>query len=58
MPLELLDKIPPIIAALIEAGSGPIFLPYFLSEWFTLAPITEGSTRMVAPLFSGTTFLQ
>ena len=29
IPLALLAAIPPIIAESIEAGSGPIFLPYF-----------------------------
>ena len=42
IPDALLAAIPPIIAALIEAGSGPIFLPYRASKAFARAPVIPG----------------
>ncbi|MPM32428.1 hypothetical protein SDC9_78990 [bioreactor metagenome] len=41
IPLALFAAIPPIIALSIEAGSGPIFLPYFDKypfAWYPLMP--------------------
>jgi len=58
MPLELLDRMPPIMAALIEAGSGPIFRANGFKARLTLAPIAAGSTLTSEPLFSGTIFRQ
>ena len=47
IPLLLLERMPPIIAALIDAGSGPIFFPNGFKWLFTCAPIIR------APLLLG-----
>ena len=50
MPLELLATMPPIFAALIEAGSGPILRPSGASQALAWAPMTPGCRRICAPL--------
>src|SRR5438045_1888802 len=45
MPLALLAAMPPIIAASIEAGSGPIFLPSGASLRLAAAPIRKEADR-------------
>jgi hypothetical protein len=49
MPLALLAAMPPIFAASIDAGSGPILRPSGASARFACAPITAGPRRIVAP---------
>ena len=49
MPLALLAAMPPIIAASIEAGSGPILLPSGASLRLAAAPITPGCSVINAP---------
>ena len=49
MPLELLATMPPIFAALIEAGSGPILRWKGASTALALAPITPGCRRICSP---------
>ncbi len=48
MPLALLAAMPPIIAASIDAGSGPILRPKGASARFAAAPMTPGPSVMVA----------
>ena len=43
IPDALFAAIPPIIAAFILAGSGPIFFEYLASKPFTWAPVSAGS---------------
>ncbi|MNQ42490.1 hypothetical protein D3C85_561950 [compost metagenome] len=50
MPLELLATMPPIFAALIDAGSGPILRWNGASTALAWAPITPGCRRICAPL--------
>ena len=52
IPLALLAAIPPIIAELMEAGSGPIFLPNGFKMSFALEPITPGSKAILSPFDS------
>ncbi len=52
MPLELLERIPPTVQVLMDAGSGPILAPWRCRAKFTWAPITPGWTRIRAPLSS------
>ena len=49
MPEELLARTPPIMQALIDAGSGPIFAPWGARARFTAAAMTPGCTRTAAP---------
>ncbi len=49
MPLALLATMPPILQALIEAGSGPILRPNGASQAFAWAPMTPGCRRICAP---------
>src|SRR5512138_711785 len=49
MPLALLAAMPPIMAELIEAGSGPILRPYGASRRLACAPTTPGCSRMRRP---------
>ena len=49
IPEELFETIPPILAAFIEAGSGPIRLLYFDKYRFALAPTTPGDKRIDSP---------
>ena len=49
MPLALLAAMPPIIAASIEAGSGPILRPSGASLRLAAAPITPGCRVIDAP---------
>ena len=49
MPLALLAAMPPIIAASIEAGSGPILRWKGSSRRFACAPITPGCSEIVQP---------
>ncbi|MNN39837.1 hypothetical protein D3C81_1538890 [compost metagenome] len=49
MPLALLATIPPILQALIEAGSGPILRPNGASQALAWAPITPGCRRICVP---------
>ncbi len=58
IPEALLAKMPPIIAELIEAGSGPIFLLYFFSKLFTCPPIMPGCTFTKRPSSTGHAFRQ
>jgi hypothetical protein len=44
MPEALLAAMPPILQALIEAGSGPIFLPCGASRRLTSPPMMPGPT--------------
>ena len=48
MPLALLAAMPPIIAASIEAGSGPILRPCAARARLAAAPITPGCRVTVA----------
>jgi len=47
MPLALFAAMPPIMAELMEAGSGPIFLPKGASQAFARAPTTPGWSEIV-----------
>ena len=47
MPLALLAAMPPIIAASIDAGSGPILRPSGASLRFATPPITPGCSVTV-----------
>jgi hypothetical protein len=49
MPLALLATMPPILQALIEAGSGPILRPNGASQALACAPITPGCRRICVP---------
>ena len=49
MPLALLAAMPPIIAASIDAGSGPILRPKRASRRFAAAPITPGCSVIGLP---------
>ena len=49
MPLELLARIPPIMQAPIEAGSGPILTPNFCRCRLTWPPTIPGWTRTRLP---------
>ena len=49
MPDELLAAIPPIIAAPMEAGSGPILRPCGASRRLASAPITPGCRAIKEP---------
>ncbi|MCY1560780.1 hypothetical protein D9M68_979560 [compost metagenome] len=49
MPLALLATMPPILQALIEAGSGPILRPKGASQALAWAPITPGCRRICSP---------
>ncbi|MNN31786.1 hypothetical protein D3C81_1454870 [compost metagenome] len=49
MPLALLATIPPILQALIEAGSGPILRPNGASQALAWAPMTPGCRRICVP---------
>ncbi len=49
IPLELLDKIPPIMAEPMEEGSGPSFLPKGRRVAFTRPPIAPPCTLTLAP---------
>ncbi|MCY1460361.1 hypothetical protein D9M71_779140 [compost metagenome] len=49
MPLALLATMPPILQALIEAGSGPILRPKGASQALAWAPITPGCRRICWP---------
>ncbi len=48
MPLALLAAMPPIIAASIDAGSGPILRPSGASRRLAAAPMTPGCSVTVA----------
>ena len=54
MPLALLAAMPPIIAASIDAGSGPILRANGASRRLAAAPITPGCSAIVAPSALGT----
>ena len=54
MPLALLAAMPPIIAASIDAGSGPILRPNGARRRLATAPITPGCSVMVLPSALGT----
>ena len=49
MPLALLAAMPPIIAASIEAGSGPILRCIGASRRLATAPMTPGCSEIVQP---------
>ncbi len=49
MPAALLATIPPIMQALMEAGSGPILRPSGARKAFASAPMTPGSSAMRPP---------
>ncbi len=49
MPLALLATIPPILQALIEAGSGPILRPNGASQALAWAPMTPGCSLICSP---------
>ena len=49
MPLALLARMPPIMQASIDAGSGPMRRPWTARTSFTRLPTTPGSTRTRAP---------
>jgi len=52
MPLALLERMPPTVAVLMEAGSGPNLVEYGRRARFTWAPMTPGWTLTRAPLSS------
>ena len=49
IPEALFITIPPTIALLIDAGSGPNFLPYPDRKSFTFEPMTPGCNLIVMP---------
>ena len=49
IPLELLAIIPPTLAVLIDAGSGPICRPIFASQPLASLPITPGCKQILSP---------
>ncbi len=58
MPLELLARMPPIMAAWSDAGSGPILARQAFSRALTAPPTTPGPTRTFRPPSRTSTFRQ
>ena len=52
MPAALLATMPPIMQALMDAGSGPIFRPSGARKALASAPMTPGSRTMRSPFSS------